>query len=221
MGTGDEHLGTAGGPADLHHVHLHVHALGQLLAGHLLAGHEQSLRGLAAGADAQRDVAVAGIDAGDHTGEDLMLLGVELVVHHAALGLPQALDDDLLAVAGGDAAELHRVHGEVDDVSHLIAGGDVLGLLHQDLIGGVHIVLLGHHVLLHEHLHGVAHLVHVHDHVLHAVVIPLVGGGQGLDDLIEHEGLGDAPLLLQQFQGGEDLRGVEADGLLLLFAFHS
>ena len=62
--------------------------------------------------------------------------------------------------------------------------------------------------------------IHVHDDVFHTVVVPLVGGGQGLDDLIQHEALGNAPLLFQQGQGGKDLRGVEAHGLLLLFTFH-
>ena len=149
-----------------------------------------------------------------------MLLGVELVVHHAPLSLPQALDDDLLAVAGGDAAELHRVHGDIHDVAHLILGGELLGLLDGHLVGGVHVVLFLHHVLLDEHLQVLMLLIHIHDDVLHVRVVPLVGGGQGLHDLLHHEGLGDAPLLLQQSQCREDLRGIEAYGLLLLFAFH-
>ena len=220
MGPGDEDLGTPGGPADFHHIDLDVAALGELLAGDLFTGEQQGFGGLAAGADAQGDVARAGIDAGHHAGEDLMLLGVELVVHHAPLGLPQALDDDLLAVAGGDAAELHGVHGDVDDVAHVVLGGEVLGLLHGHLVGGIHVVLFLHHVLLYVHAQILVGLVHVHDDVFHTLMVPLVGGGQSLDDLIHHEALGNAPLLLQQGQGGKDLCGVEAHGLLLLFAFH-
>ena len=220
MGPGDQDLGTAGGAADVHHIHLDVHPLGELLAGDLLARHQQSLGGLGAGADAKGYVAVPGINAGDHAGQDLVLLGVELVVHLAALGFPQALNDDLLAVAGGDTAELRVVHGNIHDVADLILGGDGLGLGQRHLIGGVHIVLFVHHVLLDVHLQGLVLLVHIHDDVLHAVVIPLVGGGDGLDDLIHHKGLGNVALFLQQSQSREDLRRVHANGFLLLFASH-
>ena len=80
-----------------------------------------------------------------------MLLGVELVIHHAPLRFPQALDDDLLAVAGGDAAELRVVHGDVHHVAHLVFGGDGLGVLNGDLVEGIHIVLFLHHILLNIH----------------------------------------------------------------------
>ena len=149
-----------------------------------------------------------------------MLLGVELVVDHAALGLPQALDDDLLAVAGGDAAKLRVVHGDIDDIADLVLGGNGLGLRQGHLVEGVHIVLFVHHVFLDEHLQRLAGLVHVHDDVLHAVVVPLIGGDNGLNDLFHHKGLGNAPLLFQQSQGGEDLRGIHACGFFLLFASH-
>ena len=81
-----------------------------------------------------------------------MLLGVELVIHHAALRFPEALDNDLLAVAGSDAAKLRVVHRDVHHVADLVFGGNGLGLLNGDLVEGVHIVLLRHHVLLHVHL---------------------------------------------------------------------
>ncbi len=84
----------------------------------------------------------------------------------------------------------------------------LLGLLDGHLVGGVHVVLLLHHVLLDEHLQVLMLLIHVHDDVFHVRVVPLVGGGEGLDDLIHHEGLGDAPLLFQQSQSREDLRGI-------------
>ena len=63
-------------------------------------------------------------------------------------------------------------------------------------------------------------LIYIHNDILHAVMISLISGGDGLDNLLHHEGLGNAPLLLQQSQSGEDLRRVHARGLLLLFAFH-
>ena len=124
MGPGNEDLGAAGGAADLHHIHLHVLALHQFLARDLLAGEQQGLGGLAAGADPQGHGAGAGVDPGHHAGEDLVLLGVELVIDHAPLGLPEALDNDLLAVAGGDAAELRVVHRDVHHVADLVPGGN-------------------------------------------------------------------------------------------------
>ena len=63
-------------------------------------------------------------------------------------------------------------------------------------------------------------LVHVHDDVLHAVVVPLVGGGDGLNDFVHHKGLGDVALLFQQLQRGKNLRGVHAGGFFLLLASH-
>ena len=216
MGPGNDDLGTPGIPADLHYVDLEPAALGELLAPDLLAHGEDGLGGVRAGADLKGGVAGTGIHAGDDAGEDLVLLGVELVIDHAALGLPQALDDDLLAVAGGDAAELHVVHGKVDGVADLILGGEGPGLLQGHLVGGIHVILLVHHGLLDIHLQGLMLLVHVHDNVLHVGVVPLVGGGQGLDDLIHHEGLGDVALLLQQGQRREDLGAVHAGGFFLL-----
>ncbi len=202
MGPGDQHLGPAGAPAHLHHVHPHVLALGQLLALDLLAGGQHGLRGLRAGADAQGDAAGAGVDAADLAGEDLMLLGVELVVDHAPLGLPQALNNDLLAVPGGDAPELHIVDGDVHQAADVRPPVFQQGLLQGDLRAGP--LHLRHDLLLYIHLQILARLVHVHHHILHALVVLLVGRGQGLDDLIHHKGGRDAPLLFQKGQGGKN-----------------
>ena len=221
MGPGNENLRTAGGAADIHHIHLHVLALHQFLAGDLLAGEQQGLSGLRAGADPQGHGVGAGVDPGHHAGEDLVLLGVELVIYHAALRFTEALDNDLLAVAGSDAAKLRVVHRDVHHVADLVFGGNGLGLLNGDLVEGVHIVLLRHHVLLHVHLQPLMFLIHVHNDVFHVLVVPLVGGGDSLDDLIHHEGLGDAPFLFQHSQSCEDLRDVHTRGFLHLFlAFH-
>ena len=124
-----------------------------------------------------------------------MLLAAPLVVDHAVLGLPQTLNDDLLAVAGGDAAELHGLHGEIHHAAQLILGGDTLGILQRNLAGGV--LYLLHDLLLDVHLQILLLLVHVHHNVLHALVVTLVGGGQRLNDLAHHEALGNAPLLFQ------------------------
>ncbi len=149
-----------------------------------------------------------------------MLLGVELVIHHAALGFPQTLDDDLLAVAGSNAAEFYIVHGDVDDVADLILGGKMLGFSQGHFVGRIHIVLFIHHGLLDEHLERLMLFVGLHDHVFHALMVPLVSGGDCLNDFAHHEGLRDPPLFFQHCHSGEDLRRIHAHGLLLLLAFH-
>ena len=132
-----------------------------------------------------------------------MLLGVELVIDHAVLGLTQTLNDDLLTVAGGDAAEFHIFHRNIHHAAQLVPGAALFGVLQRDLVGGIHDLL--HDLLLHVHAQVVLVLVHVHDHVLHALVIPLIGGGQGLNDLAHHEVLGNAPFLLQHSQRRKNL----------------
>ena len=203
MGAGDQHLRAAGGAADLHQINLHHLALGQRLAGHLLILGQHSLGALVAGADLQDHVAVAGVDPHHGTGQDLVLLGAPLVIDHAVLGLPQALNDDLLAVAGGNAAEFHVFHRQVHHAAQLVLGTEPAGLLQRDL--GTGILHLFHDLLLHIHPQVVLFLVHVHDHVLHALVIPLIGGGQGLNDLAHHEVLRNPPFLLQHSQRRKNL----------------
>ena len=151
-----------------------------------------------------------------------MLLGVELIVHHAPLRLPESLDDDLLAIARGNAAKLHLIYRNVDYIADLIPGGNGPGLVQGHLVEGVHVVLLVHHGLADEHAELLVDLVRLHDDVLlfHVLVVPLVGGGDGLNDLFQHGRLGDAPLLFQQVQRREDLPGVHAGGFFLLFASH-
>ena len=149
-----------------------------------------------------------------------MLLGVELVIHDAALRLPQALDDDLFAVAGGNPSELHIIHGDADNVAHLILCGDSPRLVQRHFVEGVDVVLFLHHVLLYKHPQRLMLIIHVHNNVLHALVVPLVGSGQRLNDLLHHKGSGNVALLLQQSQGGKNLRAVHAGRFLLLLASH-
>ena len=131
-----------------------------------------------------------------------MLLGVELVVDHAPLGLPEALDDDLLAVSGGDAPELHVVHGDVHHAAQVHPAVLGPGFVHAHLGAGVLHFL--YDLLLDVHPQVLLGLVHVHDHVLHALVVLLIGGGQRLDDLLHHKGGRDATLLLQHIQRGKN-----------------
>ena len=203
MGAGNQHLRATGGAAHLNEIHLHQLTFTEGLAVHLLVEGEDSLGRLAAGADLQTNVAGAGIDAHDSTGEDLMLLGVKLVIDHAVLGLAQTLNDDLLAVAGGDTTELHVLHGQIHDAAQLMLGAEALGLLQRYLGAGVLHHL--HDLLLYVHLQLLLLLVHIHDDVLHALMVALVSSGQGLNDLAHHKGLGNAALFFQHCQCHKDL----------------
>ena len=208
MGAGDEDLGALGGLADLHHVHLQPLALHIVLALHLLVGAQIGVGELRAGADAQGGSPGAGVDAGDLAGEQLVLLGGELVVHHALLRLPDALDDDLAGGLGGDAAKALGLDLNADHVPQLGPGEGGLGLGQADLGGGV--VYLLHHVLFQEHAHGVGLRIGVHHQVVaHALVVPAVGGDQGLGDLLHHIAGLDPLLLLDLSDGGEKLGTVQ------------
>ena len=54
-----------------------------------------------------------------------MLLGVELIVDHAPLGLADALDDNLTGGLGGDAAEILGLDLDADHVAELGVGSIV------------------------------------------------------------------------------------------------
>ena len=215
MRAGDDDLRAAGLAAHVHQIDLDALALDERFALDLLAGGQDGVGRLRARADAQGDAAVARVDAGDDAGEDLMLLGVVLLIDHAALGLAQALDDDLLAVAGGDAAELDVIDRKIDDAAHLVLGGELLRVLERHLRAGV--LDLFDNLLLHIHLQIALCLVHVHDHVLHALVVALVGGGECLHDLIHHKGLGNAALLFEHCKGGKDFIAFHGNKLLIIY----
>ena len=177
-------------------------AFHQLLALDLLTGGQHGLRGLRTRADAQGDAAAAGVDAADLAGENLVLLGVELIVDHAPLRFPQALDDHLLAVSGGDASEFHVVHGDVYQTADIGPAVFEQRVLQRNLCAGP--LHLRHNLLLYVHAQILPRLIHVHNHVFHALVVLFIGGGQGLDDLIHHKGGRDAPFLFQKVQGGKN-----------------
>ena len=208
MGPGDKHLGAPAAPAHIHQIDLQQLPLIVFLATDLLAQRQHGVGGVRTGAQAHGNAAAALVDTHHGAGEDLVLLGVKLVIDHAVLGLPQALDDDLLAVAGGDAAKVHILHREANGVAHMVLGGESLCLLSRDLRSRV--LYLLHHCLFHEHFQVMLFLVHVHHHVFHVLVIPLIGGDQGLHDLFQHKILGNAAFLFQQRQSGKDF-----------FTFHS
>ena len=213
MGPGKEDLGALGRAAHLHHIDPQAHALGKGLALDLLADRQVGLGALVARADAQAGRAGAGINAGDEPGEDLMLLGVELVIDHAALRFPHALDDDLAGGLGGDAAKIAGLDLDAQHIAQLRPGQRGPGLLQAHLGAGV--IHLLHHILFDEHAHGAQLFVGVHGHVIpHALVVPLVGRDQRLGDLLDHIGLGDALLLFDHTDRGEKFRRVQLVALL-------
>ena len=114
-----------------------------------------------------------------------MLLGVVLLVDHAALGLAQALDDDLLAVAGGDTAELLGLDRNADDVADLGALADAVRRLLADLNIGVDDALDDR--FLDDHLDLLFRLVENDLHIVLTVGRVLTERRQhGLADLLVH-----------------------------------
>ena len=212
MGTRDHHLGTPGGPADLRHIDLQAVALLQDLSRHLLGGGQVGVGKLATAGNADGGRAVARVQADDDAGQDLALLGGELVVNHPLLGLPHTLDNDLAGGLGGDAAKGPGLDLYAQHVAQLSLGQLGLGLLQGHL--GVRIVHGLHHVLLDVHLDLGLLLVKVHHHVVgDALMVPLIGGHQSLGDLVQHIALGDALLLLDEVDGGKKLLAVQLNGL--------
>src|SRR5699024_3867368 len=110
-------LRAAGAATHLDQIDLDALALGQLLAADLLGSRQHSLALLAARDYVQIRIARARVDAGDHAGQDLVLLALKLRDHHAALRLADALDDDLLGGLGRDAAERLGRDVDIDDVA--------------------------------------------------------------------------------------------------------
>ena len=152
MGAGDEHLGPAGGAADLHHVHPNPVALPDNLPLDLLAGGQKRVGELGAGGEADGHRAVALVHPGDGAGQNLVLLGGELIENHPPLRLAHALDNDLAGGLGGDAAKIFGLDLNAQHVSQLGPGQGPLGVVQADF--GVGIVHRLHHVLFDEHAHG-------------------------------------------------------------------
>ena len=77
--------------------------------------------------------AATGVDAGDHTGEQLLGLAHELLVDHVALRLPDALDDHLAGGLSGDAPKILGLDLTAHHVPQLHRGQEPAGLLQGDL----------------------------------------------------------------------------------------
>lgn len=86
-------------------------------------------------ADADGHVAVR-LEAQHRAGENLVLLRGEALEDHAALGLADALNDDLLGRLGGDAAEGLRLDLHVHEIAELCVRVDLARGVERDLGGG-------------------------------------------------------------------------------------
>ena len=194
MGPGHDDLGPPVAAADLHHVDPDQVALVVELALDLLVVGQVGVGAVVALADADGHIPGVGVDPQDGAGEDLMLLGGELVEDHAPFGFPDALDDDLLGGLGGNPAEGLGLDLLVDQVAQLALGVDGPGGLDLDLGGGGEDLL--HDLLLGIHLHG--GLVQLYEHVVGiAGPVLFIGSQQSLGDAVHHVIHGDSPLPLQ------------------------
>ena len=157
----------------------------QLLAADALRRGEHCLGIVGVGADLQKRAAGARVDLIDDAGEDLMLLGVELLVDHAALRLSDALNDDLLGSLRRDAAELLGLDRDADHVADLGALADAVRRLLADL--DIRVDDARDDRLLDDHLDLLFRLVENDLHVVLAVGRVLAERRQhGLTDLLIH-----------------------------------
>ena len=118
------------------------------------------------------------------------------------LRLPDALNDNLAGGLGGDASEILGADLAGHHVAQLDMGQAPAGILQGDL--GVGVIHHLNYIPADHHADDIPLLVGNHRHVVsHALVVPLIGGGQGLADLFQHVFLFDAPLFFQLIQGQE------------------
>ena len=179
---------------------------------YLLGSGEHGVGLVAAAADADDHVARVGQDAQDRCGQDLMLLGGKGVEDHAALGLADALNDDLLGGLGGDAAELLRLDIDVHEVAELRVLVDLARGVERNFGCGRQNVV--HDLLLHIHVHVVA--LDLDEHIVGvAFFVLFISGNERLRDLIDHVGLRDAALFFELRQSGENF-GVHFSRVLLV-----
>ena len=209
MGAGQHDLGALAAAADFHHIDADAVALVDGLAGDLLGSGQDGLGVLPLSGQLQNGAAVTGVDAGDDGGQDLVLLAGVLVSDHTALGLADALDNDLLGGGGGDAAEVAGLHVDADLVAQLGILGIGAGLLQGHFGGGVEHLL--HDGLDGVHGDGAGLLVDVDEHVVQrgalgvALIQRFVGGYQCLRDPVQHVFLLNTLFLLQILQGFDHL----------------
>ena len=124
--------------------------------------------------------------------------GLDLAQLLAALGLADALTDDVLCGLCGDAAKVLGLEGSDHAVAHLVILADVLGLGNADLAVLVVPVLIGHNILNESNIEFAAGGVDLHhDIVVFHFVVLLDSDHDRCLDLIDQILSGDAALVLQ------------------------
>ena len=137
---------------------------------------------------------------GDDAGQNLMLLGSELLKDEAALGFTYALNDDLLCSLRRDAAELLGLHRHADDVADLRALADLLCSFQIYLkIGILNFLDNG---LLHDHVYALLVLVQNDLDIVRAVrIVAAESREHRLIYFVVHVASGNALFLLDIFYG--------------------
>ena len=195
MGAADHDAGAAFAADDVHDVDLQGLALGVDLAGDLLVAGQD---GLAALAQIKGHDALFVVHAGNGGLNDIVCAGLDLAELLAALGLADALTDDVLCSLSSDAAKVLGLEGGHDAVADLVALAELLSLGQADLGVLVVPILIGNDVLQQGHIELAGGGVDL-DH--HIVVLDLVvlfdGDHDGGLDLLDQVLRGDAALVLQ------------------------
>ena len=138
-----------------------------------------------------------------------MLLAGVLVGDHAALGLANALNNNLLCGRGGDTAKILGLDIDADLVAQLGVLGIGLGLLQRHFSGGVQ--HLFHNRLDGVHGDGAGLLINVDKYVVQGCALGItliqrfVGSYQCLRDPVQHVFLLNTLFLFQILQGLDHL----------------
>ena len=132
-----------------------------------------------------------------------MLLGGEGFKHHAALGLADALNDDLFCGLGGDAAEIFGLDLDIDQITDLCILLNFSCSVQSNLRCGRNDLVNDLFLRIHKHLVLVQLNIDV---VGIAVLILFVSGDQRLRNAVYHVIDRNAAFLFQLTQSSKDFR---------------
>ena len=195
MGAAHIDAGALGRVLHLQHIHLDTLRRHEHLPAHLFVLGEHGIRLTQINADVPADITLY------HAGHHILLLLEILVVNHAALFFPDLLQDHVLGILSGNAAELPGLDLHVQDIAHLGLLGEFPGILQGDLQYGIfHIVLCLHHFLLHiaQEVSGLT--VDLYPDIVRLAEMILAGGHQRVFYSFKQCLLADLLLLLQNVQ---------------------
>ena len=186
---------------------------------HLFSSRQQGFGLVVAAAQFQNDTAIPGIDAGDDAGQDLMFFGGKFIGDHAALRLPDALDDHLLCCLGGDAAEF----AGVDLNAHFVAfhrQRRILGRFFRRNFRG-RVLHIGGDGLHRVHGDGARIRVDLYKDIVQRGALGIlfingfVSGGQSLGNAVQHVIFFNAFFFFQVRQGLHQVHDIHEWSLLL------